>query len=112
MEWSVNNSFKFVHLRKTEKPTIELEEKVLSDPVNAWKMAIDLHVVVTWFVSIVFTHIILVVIRALKDYNKQIILLYYLYYLNIYSVISILIFLLIHQSVLYLLMYYIPFIIS
>ena len=45
---------------------LNLNEEVLSDPVNAWKRAMALHVVVPRFVAIVFREIILVVFLALK----------------------------------------------
>ena len=46
---------------------IELEGRVLSDPVNVWKRAKALQVFVPIFVAIVFREIILVVISVLKD---------------------------------------------
>ena len=47
--------------------TLELVGRVLSDPVNAWKWAMALHIVVCRFVVIMFREIILVVIPALKE---------------------------------------------
>jgi hypothetical protein len=44
-----------------------LNEDVLSDPVNAWKRAIPLHVVVPRFEAILFRDIILVVFPPLKE---------------------------------------------
>ena len=46
---------------------LNLKEEVLSDPVNAWKRAMALHVVMPKFVAIVFREIILVVFPALKE---------------------------------------------
>ena len=46
---------------------LNLKEEVLSDPLNAWKRAIALHVVVPKFVAVWFREIILVVFPALKE---------------------------------------------
>ena len=55
-----------INLQQYRLP-LNLKEDVLSDPVNAWKRAMALHVVVPRFVAIVFNEIILVVFRALKE---------------------------------------------
>ena len=56
-----------MHQRAADRLPLNLKEEVLSDPVNAWKRAMALHVVVPRFVAIVFRKIILVVILALKE---------------------------------------------
>ena len=63
---SMRNGTLFINLQQDRFP-LNLKEDVLSDPVNAWKSAMALHVVVPRFVAMVFREIILVVFPALKE---------------------------------------------
>ena len=62
---TMRNGTLCINLQRDLLP-LNLKEDVVSDPVNAWKKAMALHVVMPRFVAIVFRDIILVDFPALK----------------------------------------------
>ena len=63
---SMRDGTSCINLQQHRLP-LNLKEDVLSDPVNAWKRSMALHVCVPKFVAIVFREIILVLFPALKE---------------------------------------------
>lgn len=63
---SVSNGLSYINVQQ-DTISLNLNERVLSNPVNTWKRAMVLHVVVPRFYLKMFREITLVVIPALKE---------------------------------------------